>query len=120
MLRNSNLSQRPVVSMLWPGGLVKMENVDKQISLAGTSGHFISFATRGGGGGTIPRAVSPMIESEFREKNERVAGRKWRKTKRLVYELKDLGQPVTSESEVSSSAEKWRKPVIADNISDGL
>ena len=35
-----------------------------------------------------------------------------------MYKLKVLGQPVTSE--VRSSAEKWWKPVIADNfVSDG-
>ena len=55
---------------------------------------------KGGGGGTTPLAVSPLIELELR-KNERVARRE---TKRLVYELKVLGQPVTSE--VRSSAEK--------------
>ena len=58
-----------------------------------------------------PRAVSPLIELELRGTNERVARRE---TKRLVYKLKVLGQPVTSE--VRSSAEKWRKPVIADNF----
>ena len=46
-----------------------------------------------------PRAVSPLIELELREKNELV-GR--RETKRLVYKLKVLGQPVTSD--VRSSA----------------
>ena len=51
-------------------------------------------------GGTTPLAVSPLIELELR-KNERVARRE---TKRLVYELKVLGQPVISE--VRSSAEK--------------
>ena len=59
---------------------------------------------KGGGGGTTPR-----------EKNERVARRE---TKRLIYKLKVLGQLVTSE--VRSSAEKWRKPVVANNFaSDG-
>ena len=84
--------------------------------LAGT-GHFASFhGTRGGGGvGTTPLAVSRLIELGLRGKNERVARRE---TKRLIYKLKALGQPVTSE--VRSSAEKWRKPVIADNFaSDG-
>ena len=52
-----------------------------------------------------PLAVSPLIELELRRKNERVARRE---TKRLIYKLKVLGQPVTSE--VRSSAEKWRKP----------
>ena len=62
--------------------------------------------------GTTPLAVSPLIELELRGKNEHVARRE---TKRLIYKLKVLGQPVTSE--VRSSAEKWRKPVIADNFS---
>ena len=61
--------------------------------------------------GTTPLAVSPLIELELRGKNERVARRE---TKRLIYKLKVLGQPVTSE--VSSSAEKWRQPVIADKF----
>ena len=57
---------------------------------------------RGGGGGTTPLAVSPLIQLELRgKKNERVARRE---TKRLIYKLKVLGQPVTSE--VRSSAEK--------------
>ena len=84
--------------------------------LAGT-GHLASFhGTRGGGGvGTTPLAVSPLIELELRGKNERVARRE---TKRLICKLKVLGQSVTSE--VGSSAEKWRKPVITDNFaSDG-
>ena len=64
---------------------------------------------------TTPFGDSPLIELEPREKNGRVARRE---TKRLIYKLKVLGQPVTSE--VRSSAEKWRKPVIADNFaSDG-
>ena len=86
------------------------------LTLAGT-GHFSSFhCTRGGGGGWYgPRAVSPLIELELRGKNERVARRE---TKRLIYKLKVLGQPVTSE--VMSSSENWRKSVIADNFaSDG-
>ena len=77
------------------------------LTLAGT-GHFASFhGTRGGGGvgTTPPLAVSPLIELELRGKNERVARRE---TKRLIYKLKVLGQPVTSE--VRSSAEKCRKP----------
>ena len=54
------------------------------------------------GRGYDPRAVSPLIELEIRgKKNERVARRK---TKRLVYKLKVLGHPATSE--VRSSAEK--------------
>ena len=70
---------------------------------------------KGGGGWYDPLAVSPLIELELRGKNERVARRE---TKRLIYTLKVLGQPVTSE--VRPSAEKWRKPEIADNFaSDG-
>ena len=72
---------------------------------------------KGGGGlvGTTPLAVSPLIELELRGKNKRVSRRE---TKRLIYKLMVLGQPVTSE--VRLSAEKWRKPVIADNFaSDG-
>ena len=69
------------------------------LTLAGT-GHFASFhGTRGGW--CDPLAVSPLIELELRGKNERVARRE---TKRLIYKLKVLGQPVTSE--VRSSAEK--------------
>ena len=56
---------------------------------------------QGGGVGTTPLAVSPLIELELRGKNERVARRE---TKILIYKLKVLGQPVTSE--VRSSAEK--------------
>ena len=52
-------------------------------------------------GGTTSLAVSPLIGLELCGKNERVARRE---TKRLIYELKVLGQPVTSE--VRSSAEK--------------
>ena len=55
----------------------------------------------GGVGTTPPLAVSPLIELELRGKNERVARRE---TKRLIYKLKVLGQPMTSE--VRSSAEK--------------
>ena len=56
-----------------------------------------------------------LSELELRGKNYRVS---CRKTKRLVYKLKVLGQPVTSE--VRSSADKWRKLVIAGNFaSDG-
>ena len=69
------------------------------LTLAGT-GHFASFhGTRGVG--TTPLAVSPLIELELHEKNEHVARRE---TKRLIYKLKVLGEPVTSE--VRSSAEK--------------
>ena len=69
----------------------------------------------GGGGGTTPLAVSPLIELELRGKNERVPRHKM---KRLIYKLKVLDQPVTSE--IRSSAEKWRKHVIPDNFaSDG-
>ena len=65
-----------------------------KLTLAGT-GHSASFyGTGGGGGGTTPRAVSLLIGQELREKNERVARRE---TKRLIYKLKVLGQPVTSE-----------------------
>ena len=53
------------------------------------------------GGWNDPRAVSPRIELELRGKNERLSRRD---TKRLIYKLKVLGQPVTSE--VRSSAEK--------------
>ena len=53
------------------------------------------------GGSTTPLAVSPLIELELRGKNEYVAHRE---TKRLIYKLKVLGQPGTSE--VRSSAEK--------------
>ena len=56
---------------------------------------------KGGGGGTTPLAVSPLIDLELRRKNEHVARRE---TKRLIYKLKVLGQPVTSE--VRSSVEK--------------
>ena len=56
---------------------------------------------KGGGGWYDPLAVSPLIELELREKNEHVARRE---AKRLIYKLKVLGQPVTSE--VRSSAEK--------------
>ena len=44
--------------------------------------------TGGGGGGTTPRAVSPLIELELREKNEHVARRE---KKRLVYKLMQVG-----------------------------
>ena len=59
------------------------------------------------GGGLVPPplAVSPLIELELRGKNERVARRE---TKRLIYKLKVLGQPVTSE--VRSSAEIDENP----------
>ena len=63
-----------------------------------------------------PRAVSPLIELELRGKinkdNKNNVARS--ETKRLVYKLKVLGQPVTSQ--VRSSAEKWRNLVIADNF----
>ena len=78
------------------------------LTLAGT-GHFASFhGTRKGAKYRLvrpPLAVSPLIELEIRGKNERVA---CRETKRLIYKLKVIGQPVTSE--VRSSVEKWRKP----------
>ena len=70
------------------------------LTLAGT-GHFASFHGTRGGLVRPPLAVSPLIELELRGKNERVARRE---TKRLIYKLKVLGQPVTSE--VRSSAEK--------------
>ena len=71
------------------------------LTLAGT-GHFAFFhGTRGGGSGTTPLAVSPLIELELRGKNERVARSE---TKRLIYKLKAVGQPVTSQ--VRSSSEK--------------
>ena len=70
------------------------------LTLAGT-GHFASSHGTRGGGGTTSLAVSPLIELELRGKNKRVARRK---TKRLIYKLKVIGQPVTSE--VRSSAEK--------------
>ena len=80
-----------------------LSNYSSFLTLAGT-GHFASFhGTRGVG--TTPLAVSPLIELELRGKNERVARRE---TKRLIYKLKVLGQPVTSE--VRSNAEKCRKP----------
>ena len=55
----------------------------------------------GGGGGYDPLAASLLIELELHGKTERVARRE---TMRLIYKLKVLGQPVTSE--VRSSAEK--------------
>ena len=60
-----------------------------------------------GGGGLVrpPVAVSPLIELELRGKNERVARRD---TKRSIFKLKVLGQPVTSE--VRSSAEIDENP----------
>ena len=58
-----------------------------------------------------PLAVSPLIELELRGKNERVARRE---TKRLIYKLEVLGQPVVFK--VRSSTERCRKPVIADNF----
>ena len=77
----------------------KRLSATQPLTLAGT-GHFASFlGTRGIG--TTSRAVSPLVELELREKNERVARRE---TKRLVYIFKVLGQPVISE--VRSSAEK--------------
>ena len=81
------------------------------LTLAGTA---ISHpSTAQGGLVRPPLAVSPLIELQksFAKKNERVARGE---TKRLIYKLKVLGQPVTSE--VRSSAETWRKPVIADNF----
>ena len=70
---------------------------------------------KGGGGWYDPLAVSPLIELELRERNERVARHE---LKKLIYKLNVLDQPVTSD--VRSSAEKWRKSVITDNFaSDG-
>ena len=75
------------------------------LTLAGT-GHFASFHGQGGGGLVrTPLAVSPLIELGLRGKNERVARRE---TKRLIYKLKVLGQPVTSK--VRSSAEIGENP----------
>ena len=73
-----------------------------------STGHFASFhGPREGGGGVRPhRAVSSLIELELRGKKERVARRE---TMRLVYKLKVLGQPVTSE--VRSSAENPCSPI---------
>ena len=56
---------------------------------------------KGGGGWYDPLAISSLTELELRGKNERVARRE---TKRFIYKLKVLGQPVTSE--VRSSADK--------------
>ena len=53
-----------------------------------------------GGGWYDSRAVSPLIELELRGKDERVA---CRESERMVYKLKVLDHPVTSE--VRSSAE---------------
>ena len=65
--------------------------------------------------GCGPLAISLLIELELRGKNEHVTRRE---TKRFIYKLKVLAEPVTSE--VRSSAEKRRKPVIDDNFaSDG-
>ena len=75
------------------------------LTLAST-GHFASF--HGTRWVRPHRAVSSLIELELRGKNERVARRE---RKRLVYKLKVLGQPVTSE--VRSSA---KKPVLADTL----
>ena len=50
--------------------------------------------TRGGGVGTTPLAISPLVELERRGKNERVARHE---TQRLVPRNKVKGQPVTSE-----------------------
>ena len=88
---------------------VKLVPKPQFLTLAGT-GHFASF--HGTRGLVRPPWVSPLIELELRGKHERVARRE---TKRLIYQLKVLGQPVISE--VRSSAEKWRNPVIADNFS---
>ena len=61
------------------------------LTLAGT-GHFASFhGTRGGGGVRPPLAVSLLIELELRGRNERVTRRE---TKRLIYKLNFLGQPM--------------------------
>ena len=73
---------------------------NRGLTLAGT-GHFASFHGTRGVGTTPALAVSPLIELELRAKNEHVARRE---TKRLIYKLKVLGQPVISE--VRSSAEK--------------
>ena len=67
----------------------------------------ISHPSTAQGGGLVrpPLAVSPLIELELRGKSERVARRE---TKRLIYKLKVLGQPVTSE--VRSSDEIDENP----------
>ena len=50
-----------------------MVSITGYLTLAGT-GHFATFhGTRGGGVGTTPRAVSPLIELELHGKNESVA-----------------------------------------------
>ena len=88
----------------------------KQLTLAGT-GHFASFLGTGGGGGLVrpPLPFRPDWARASQKKNESVARREM---KRLIYKLKVLGQPVTSE--VRSSAEKWRKHVIADNFASDV
>ena len=73
------------------------------LTLTGT-GHFASFhGTRGVG--KTPLAVSPLIDLELCGKNEHVARRE---TKRLIYQLKILGQPVTSEVRSSAEVTKTR------------
>ena len=75
------------------------------LTLAGT-GHFASFhGTRGGGVGTTPPCRFAPDWARASRKNKRVARRE---TKRLIYKLKVLGQPVTSE--VRSSAEIDENP----------
>ena len=91
---------------------VPMVAVCTILTLAGT-GHFASF--HGTRGWYDPPCRFAPDWARASRKNEHVARRE---TKRLICKLKVLGQPVTSE--VRSSAEKWRKPVIADNFaSDG-
>ena len=81
------------------------------LTLAGT-GHFASFhGTRGGGWYDPPCRFAPDWARASRKKR---ACSSQRDEERLIYKLKVLGQPVTSE--VRSSAEKGRKPVIADNL----
>ena len=69
------------------------------LTLAGT-GHFASFHVTRGGGTTLP-CVSPLIELELRRKK-----RACTVTKRLLYKLKVLGQPVPKVPKVRSSAKK--------------
>ena len=83
------------------------------LTLAGT----VNFASFHGTGGGLVRPPCRFAPNWVRapRKNERVARRE---TKQLVYKLKALGQPVTTE--VRSSVEKWRKHVIVDTFaSDG-
>ena len=73
--------------------------------------HYVSLSPLFCRGVCRVETTRPLIELALREKNELVARYE---TKRLVYKLKVLGQPVTSG--VRSSAERSRKAVIADNF----